>query len=61
MPDILILFNNSGVSGAVNEYLPHDWVRLHIGRNVGDSARSVALNSRWIRIAEIFGENLSSV
>lgn len=45
MPDILILFNNSGVSGAVNEYLPHDWARLHHGRNVGDSARSVALNS----------------
>ena len=57
MPDILILFNNSGVSGAVNEYLPHDWARLHIGRNVGD----LALNSRWIRITEIFGENLFNV
>lgn len=39
------LFNNRGASGAINEYLPHDWARLHHGRNVGDSARSVALNS----------------
>lgn len=44
MFNILILFNNRGVSGVINEYLLYDWVCLYYGRNVGDLVRFVVLN-----------------